>query len=113
MKEINFITIGDNNYFGFVNHSVKKTMLFYPNCKFYIYDWGFTDKQRKILSSYPITIIVNWTHNIFTIGLGINSDKLPNLVPHPPANIITFIYLIKKCFLNIRRIMLLINKIFH
>ncbi|KKK58376.1 hypothetical protein LCGC14_3045050, partial [marine sediment metagenome] len=64
MPDINFITIGDKNYFGFVLHSIKKIELFYPNCKFFIYDWGFTKRQKLILSSYTITILIDWTHKI-------------------------------------------------
>lgn len=64
MKKLNFITIGDKNYFGFIIHSIKKIMLFYPNCKFYIYDWGFTKRQKEILSSYSITILIDWAHKI-------------------------------------------------
>ena len=64
MPDINFITIGDKNYFGFINHSLKRTMSYYPYCKFYVYDWGFTEKQKKIINSYPITILIDWTHKI-------------------------------------------------
>jgi len=64
MREINFITYADKNYFPYVNLSVKQLVKFYPNCKFYIYDWGFTPSQRKILESSPITILIDWYNKI-------------------------------------------------
>ena len=64
MKELNFVTIGDKNYFGFVLHSIKKIELFYPNSKFFIYDWGFTKRQKLILNSYTITVLIDWVYKI-------------------------------------------------
>ena len=61
MKEINFITIGDNNFFPFIHLSIKKLIKFYPLSKIYIYDWGFNHLQRKKLESYYNTIIIDWT----------------------------------------------------
>ena len=60
MKELNFMTIGDDRYFHFINLSAKQLMNFYPNCKFFIYDWGFTPPHNEILKSYPISILINW-----------------------------------------------------
>ncbi len=64
MNEINFMTIGDNHFFPFVNYSIKKILKFYPNSKFYIYDWGFKERQKKILKSYPITEIICWVEKL-------------------------------------------------
>ncbi len=47
MRELNFITIADKNYYIFMNHSAKKISKFYPNSTFYIYDWGFTTNQKN------------------------------------------------------------------
>ena len=60
MKEINFMTIGDDKYFPFINFSAKQLMKFYPNCKFFIYDWGFSPYHKEILQSYPFSILINW-----------------------------------------------------
>ncbi len=64
IKEINFITIGDKNFFHMIHFSIKQLMKFYPNCKFYIYDWGFTPFQKETIKSYPITILIEWTDKI-------------------------------------------------
>ncbi len=64
MKELNFMTIGDKNYFPIINYALKKLALFYPTCKFFIYDWGFTTEQKNILYSYPITVLIDWKDNL-------------------------------------------------
>jgi hypothetical protein len=64
MPELNFITIGDKNFFPFINFSIKKIMNFYPSCKFFIYDWGFTQKQKNIINLYPITILIDWNNKL-------------------------------------------------
>ncbi|MFX1394861.1 MAG: hypothetical protein ACFFAH_14975 [Promethearchaeota archaeon] len=64
MREINFITIGDNNYFPFIHFSIKQVLKFYPTSKLFIYDWGFTPFQKKKISTYPNTILIDWTNNL-------------------------------------------------
>ena len=64
MEKLNFITIGRAAYFPYVNFSAKQLMKFYPNCKFFIYDWGFTPYQKNILKSYPISILIDWYDKI-------------------------------------------------
>lgn len=64
MEEINFITIGDKNFFSYVHFSIKQLMKFYPNCNFFIYDWGFTEDQREKIKSYPISVLVDWKDKI-------------------------------------------------
>ena len=63
IKEINFITIGDKNFFHIIHFSLKQLMKFYPECKFYIYDWGFTQSQKNKTLSYPISILIDCTLN--------------------------------------------------
>lgn len=60
MRELNFITIGDKKYFCFINKSAKNISKFYPNSTIYIYDWGFTSFQKKILKKYKIVKIIDW-----------------------------------------------------
>ena len=60
MKKLNFITIGDKKYFCFINQSAKNISKFYPNSTIYIYDWGFTSFQKKILNKYKIVKIIDW-----------------------------------------------------
>lgn len=60
MRELNFITVADKNYYIFINHSAKKISKFYPISTFYIYDWGFTTNQKKLLNEYGIRKIVDW-----------------------------------------------------
>lgn len=64
MEDINFMTIGDKDYFPILNFSIKQIMRIYPNSKFYIYDWGFTTSQRKRILKYPITILIDWNDKI-------------------------------------------------
>ncbi len=64
MDELNFVTIGENDYFPILNFSIKQIMKFYPNSKFFIYDWGFTPSQRKEIQSYPITYLIDWNKKL-------------------------------------------------
>ncbi|MFX1394858.1 MAG: hypothetical protein ACFFAH_14960 [Promethearchaeota archaeon] len=64
MKEINFMTIGDKNYFPLINFSIKKVLKFYPDSRLFIYDWGFTPSQRKKINSYSNTTLIDWANKI-------------------------------------------------
>ncbi|MFX1394859.1 MAG: hypothetical protein ACFFAH_14965 [Promethearchaeota archaeon] len=64
MREINFITIGDRNYFPFIHFSIKQVLKFYPTSKLFIYDWGFTPFQKKKITTYPNTILIDWTDKL-------------------------------------------------
>ena len=64
MREINFITIGDKNYFPLIHFSIKQIIKFYPTSKLFIYDWGFTTSQKKKISTYPNTILIDWTDKL-------------------------------------------------
>lgn len=64
MSDLNFLTIGDRKFFPIINFSVKKVLEFYPRSKFYIYDWGFSNSQKEVLSSYSITEIIDWKLNL-------------------------------------------------
>ncbi len=88
MKEINFVTMCDKNYFPYVNFSAKQLMKFYPNCKFFIYDWGFTQPQKNILKSYPITILVDWYEKIdWEFGYKKITEKFEGYIP-PHDNLV-------------------------
>jgi len=64
MKQINFMTIGDKNYFPFIHLSIKQITKFYPSSKIYIYDWGFTPTQKKKINSLSNTILINWSEKL-------------------------------------------------
>ncbi|MFX0141851.1 MAG: hypothetical protein ACFFDN_49900 [Candidatus Hodarchaeota archaeon] len=64
MREINFITIGDKNFFPLIHFSIKQVLKFYPTSKLFIYDWGFTPSQKKKISIYPNTILIDWTDKL-------------------------------------------------
>ncbi len=64
MREINFITIGDKNYFPLIYFSIKQVLKFYPTSKLFIYDWGFTPYQKKKINTYPNTILIDWTDKL-------------------------------------------------
>lgn len=60
MNEINFITIGDKNFFPLINYSVKQIFKFYPKAHLFIYDWGFTRSQKLFFQSYSNVKLINW-----------------------------------------------------
>ncbi len=64
MREINFITIGDKDFFPLIHFSIKQVLKFYPTSKLFIYDWGFTPSQKKKISTYPNTILIDWTDKL-------------------------------------------------
>ncbi|TFG23852.1 MAG: hypothetical protein EU529_06005 [Promethearchaeota archaeon] len=64
MREINFITIGDKNFFPFINVSIKQVLKIYPTSKFFIYDWGFTPSQKKKINTYSNTILIDWADKL-------------------------------------------------
>ena len=64
MKELNFVTMCDNNYFTYVKFSAKQLMKFYPECSFYVYDWGFTKSHKNILDTFPIIKRIEWYDKI-------------------------------------------------
>ena len=64
MKEINFITIGDKNFFPLIHFSIKQVLKFYPTAKLFIYDWGFTPSQKKKINTYPNTVLIDWTDKL-------------------------------------------------
>ena len=49
MRKINFVTIGDKNFFEPINFSVDQINKIYPESKTFVYDWGFTETQKEIL----------------------------------------------------------------
>ncbi|TFG23857.1 MAG: hypothetical protein EU529_06030 [Promethearchaeota archaeon] len=64
MNEINFITIGDKDFFPLIHFSIKQVLKFYPTSKLFIYDWGFTLYQKKKISTFPNTILIDWTDKL-------------------------------------------------
>ncbi len=64
MNEINFITIGDKDFFPLIHFSIKQVFKFYPTAKLYIYDWGFAPSQKKKIRTYPNTILIDWTDKL-------------------------------------------------
>lgn len=64
MEEINFITVGSKYFYHLISYSTKLLLKFYPDSKFFIYDWGLTHPQKKNLESYPNTILIDWTINL-------------------------------------------------
>lgn len=68
MQEINFVTVGSKYFFALISYSAKLLMKLYPNQKFYIYDWGMTPRQKKILNTYPNSILIDWTDKLDKYG---------------------------------------------
>lgn len=57
---MNFMTIGDRNFFKPIAISVQQVKKFYPESTFYVYDWGFDKNQREILNSLESVVLVDW-----------------------------------------------------
>jgi len=64
MESFNFITVGSNLFYHLINYSTKLLLKIYPNSKLFIYDWGMTQRQKKVLESYPNTVLIDWTENL-------------------------------------------------
>ena len=59
--DLNFVTVGDKNYFESIKLSVSQARKIYPKSKYFIYDWGFTVEQRKELINYDnVDGLINW-----------------------------------------------------
>lgn len=54
------ITIGDEPYFTTISKSVEQFEEIYPDGHIHIYNWGFTQSQRKQLQSYDSTSLLPW-----------------------------------------------------
>lgn len=59
-KTVNFLTIGDKNYFDSIFLSAKQIKKFYPESSLFIYDWGFENKQKRQLKAISNVNFVNW-----------------------------------------------------
>lgn len=64
MREINFMTISDDSYFIISYFSAKQLLKFYPQSRFFIYDWGLTNTQKQKILSISNTIIIDWNPNL-------------------------------------------------
>jgi len=64
MKEINFVTIGDSNFFPYIIISAESIFHFYPHARLFIYDWGFKKRQKLILNTYDNIEIINWIKHL-------------------------------------------------
>jgi len=64
MKEINFMTIGDRNFFPIIHYALKKIIQIYPLSTVFIYDWGFTENQKIIIKSYKNIKLIDWREKL-------------------------------------------------
>lgn len=76
MKKVDFVTIGDCNYFKTIEVSVKKIASLYPESRVVVYDWGFTVEQKKILQSINNVLVRPWKQRRLHILLAILSRSL-------------------------------------
>jgi hypothetical protein len=59
----NFITYGDEKYFKSIKLSISQTKRFYPESNFYVYDIGFTKKQKDFFNSQKNVVLIEWKTN--------------------------------------------------
>ncbi len=60
INQLNFISIGDKNFFVFIKHCANNLLNIYPKSIFFIYNWGFTERQKEILKSLPNVVLIEW-----------------------------------------------------
>lgn len=60
MRKINFLILGDTNFFKTIHFSVSQIHKYHPNSLITIYNWGFTEKEEAILNSHHNLSIINW-----------------------------------------------------
>lgn len=53
------VTIGDTNYFPSVALSLLQANRLHPECSFAVYDWGFTEGERRFLRNEG-AMIIDW-----------------------------------------------------
>lgn len=70
---MNFVTIGDKNFFRTIIFSVRQVKKLYPESKFYIYDWGFTDKQIDKINNHNNTTIIRWEKKFIDLNIQFNN----------------------------------------
>ena len=73
---MDFMTIGDKNFFYIIDFSAKQIKRFYHNSKLYIYDWGFTTGQVNKLLDNENTEIINWKDRL---NFEIENEKFLNI----------------------------------
>jgi hypothetical protein len=57
MGKLNFMTMGDDNFFHTIKYSVGQVARLYPEAHFFVYDWGFTEPQVSDLAGDKVTIV--------------------------------------------------------
>lgn len=56
-----FVTIGDSNYFLSVAISAIQAEKFHPDCRFGVYDWGFSSKEREFFLTRQNVDLIDWS----------------------------------------------------
>lgn len=64
MEPINFMTIGDSNYYHTIIYSIKQVRKLYSGSQFFIYDWGFSKEQLEKLRLIKNVIVIPWQMKI-------------------------------------------------
>jgi len=73
-KDLNFLTIADENYAEPLLFSIQQVLKLYPEARFYVYDWGLAEKTvRKILDTGRASLIT-WEPRL--VKLDIQRDEL-------------------------------------
>ncbi|OGI94476.1 hypothetical protein A3A03_02880 [Candidatus Nomurabacteria bacterium RIFCSPLOWO2_01_FULL_40_18] len=73
MKQFAFLTMGDRTFFHSICYSIWNINRLYPTTLIYVYDWGFTDFQKKYLESGKNTVLIPWNKRFVDISISFSS----------------------------------------
>ena len=66
---MNFVTMGDAKYFQTILLSVTQSARYYPERKFFLYDWGFEPSQLEQLMGFLGVEVINWRDRLINADL--------------------------------------------
>ncbi len=66
---MNFLTMGDTKYFQTILLSVRQSARYYPERKFFLYDWGFEPSQLEQLTGLSGVEIIKWRDRLVNADL--------------------------------------------
>jgi hypothetical protein len=90
---MNFLTMGDANYFSTIALSATLSARHYPGRSFLIYDWGFREEQRRQLAAMPGVTIIGWQDRFISAERAFHERSAfkrlvkRHLLRHPDARI--------------------------
>ncbi|WP_276414245.1 hypothetical protein [Haloarcula halobia] len=58
-ETLDFVTMGDTNYFETMSISSEKISEFYPEATFYVYDWGLKPDEYEKMEQMSNTVVID------------------------------------------------------